>query len=75
MNADHEAWFVMASPLPSAGKTLRVRMMHDLNRDTSSVASAGSRRDAARPRRRSKIKKNRRQSGLAAALAPAGRRT
>ena len=33
MNADHEAWYVLAVPLPTAGKLLRVRMLHDLNKN------------------------------------------
>jgi mono/diheme cytochrome c family protein len=32
LNADHEAWFVLAEPLAAAGKTLRFRLAHDLNK-------------------------------------------
>ncbi len=31
LNTDHEAWFVLAEPLSTAGKTLRIRLAHDRN--------------------------------------------
>ena len=65
MNADHEAWFVLTEPLPTAGKTLRVRMLHDLNQGYLVGRFApGSRRDTAGPVGHRKQEK-RRQPGFA----------
>ena len=72
MNADHEAWFVMAGPLPTAGKTLRVRMLHDLNQGYlvgRFVLEVAATPPALPP---VEIKKSGRQPGSAARASPPG---